>query len=75
MNNNTVSRCITSLQIKTEEDVGALKRLLAVGYLLNISVDASQYDQLSEEDVWSLFNYDDSDGTNHANTIVGYFDE
>jgi len=63
------------LQIKTEEDVGALKRLLAVGYLLNISVDASQYDQLSEEDVWSLFNYDDSDGTNHANTIVGYFDE
>jgi len=63
-----------SFQIETDQDVLPVKQLLADGYLLSISVDAGQYKNLTEEDLWTIFNFDDSNGTNHANTIVGYFD-
>ena len=46
---------------------------LAAGYLVSVSIDANQYKNLTEKDVWNTSTYIYPD-TNHANTIVGYDD-
>jgi len=51
----------------------SLKSLIASGNLAVIAVNASQYQNLTSQDVWTLDNYN-PDGTNHANTVVGYDD-
>jgi outer membrane protein assembly factor BamB len=51
----------------------ALKNLIASGNLAQIGVNASQYQWLTPQDVWTLDNYNPG-GTDHANTIVGYDD-
>jgi hypothetical protein len=61
------------LVIDSVEDVRILKALIADGYLAGIAVDAYQYNNLSSEDVWNTENYKIS-RLNHANTIVGYYD-
>lgn len=50
-----------------------LKNLLADTNLAVISIDASLYNQLTQDDLWTTELYEDP-STNHANTIVGYDD-
>jgi fibronectin type 3 domain-containing protein len=59
--------------VETDEEIDILRALLASGYLISISIDANQYDNLTIEDIWNTENYTNPD-TNHANTIVGYED-
>jgi hypothetical protein len=61
------------LVIDSIEDVIVLKSLIKDGYLAGIAVDAYQYNYLSDEDIWNTENYKIST-LNHANTIVGYYD-
>lgn len=59
--------------LSNDEDLTSLKNWIASGHLATIAVDAYQYSQLTDEDVWTLDNYE-SPSENHANTIVGYDD-
>jgi hypothetical protein len=63
------------LQVDSGADIETLKSLLNDGYLISISIDANKYENLTSEDVWNVDNYNNITNTNHANTIVGYFDE
>lgn len=60
-----------SLYVDSDEDIEILKTLLENDIPVSISIDAGQYANLSSEDVWDTTNYL-PDGTNHANTLVGY---
>ena len=51
-----------------------LKQFLADGNLGVISINADLYDVLTDQDLWTYELYN-PDGTNHANTIVGYDDD
>jgi len=61
------------LAIDSMEAVETVKNLIAEGYLINLEVDALQYENFTAEDVWTVNNYF-MEQTNHANTIVGYED-
>jgi hypothetical protein len=50
-----------------------LKNLLAAQNLATITVDANEFTNLSQNDVWTLENYHVKE-LNHAGTIVGYDD-
>ncbi|HPV95771.1 MAG TPA: leucine-rich repeat domain-containing protein [Thermotogota bacterium] len=60
------------LQVKNDTDIQALQALLDLGILISVSVDAFQYKNLSDEDLWDVNNYTKPEQGNHANTIVGY---
>jgi len=64
---------ISYLTVRTDQDILTIKSYLAAGYLVSISVDAKQYRNLTEKDVWNTATYIYPE-TNHANTIVGYDD-
>jgi hypothetical protein len=59
--------------LTTNDDLASLKNWIASDQLAIIAVDASQYSNLTSNDVWTLDNYIDP-WTNHANTVVGYDD-
>jgi hypothetical protein len=61
------------LWLSDDQDVTDLKNWIASGHLAIIGVDADQYSQLTDSDVWTLDNYVNP-SENHANTIVGYDD-
>jgi C1A family cysteine protease len=61
------------LVLSGDEGLTSLKNWIASGNLAIISVDANQYSQLTDNDVWTLDNYANP-SVNHANTIVGYDD-
>ena len=61
------------ISIQSSDDIEALKNIIADGYLVTVSIDANQYDSLTENGVWTADNYNAPD-TNHANTIVGYYE-
>ena len=61
-------------RIDGNEDIAVLRALLSNNIPVLISIDAKQYINLDANDTWTVSNYDDSAGTTHANTIVGYFD-
>ena len=61
------------LYANTDEGITNLKNWLAAGNLAVIAVDADQYNNLTVADVWTSDNYQ-TEGLNHANTIVGYDD-
>jgi hypothetical protein len=61
------------LWLSQDQGLTSLKNWIASGHLAMISVDANQYSQLTDNDVWTLDNYANPD-ENHANTIVGYDD-
>jgi len=60
------------LQVKSDTDIQALQALLDLGILISVSVDSSQYKNLSDEDLWDINNYTKPERGDHANTIVGY---
>ncbi|HOO34283.1 MAG TPA: pre-peptidase C-terminal domain-containing protein [Thermotogota bacterium] len=62
------------MEIDSADDVDVIKALLADGYLVNLSIDGNQFANMTSEDVWNINNYHNN-GTNHANTIVGFVDE
>ncbi|HQN61713.1 C1 family peptidase, partial [Mesotoga prima] len=64
---------ISYLTVRTDQDILTIKSYLAAGYLVSVSIDANQYKNLTEKDVWNTSTYIYPD-TNHANTIVGYDD-
>ncbi len=64
---------ISYLTVRTDKDIFTVKSYLAAGYLVSISIDANQYKNLTEKDVWNTSTYI-YPSTNHANTIVGYDD-
>jgi len=61
------------LKINTDEDIETMKNLLAEGYLITLSIQASCYENLDENDVWHTTDYATTT-SNHANTIVGFDD-
>ena len=63
------------LPVDTDGGILNLKNLIASGNLALIRVNASQLtpDILKNQDLWTLDNYY-PEGTNHANTVVGYDD-
>lgn len=61
------------LPVNDSSDIQTIKSLLNDGYLVSIAVDASKYENLTNEDVWNTSNYNNV-STNHANTIVGYME-
>ncbi|MBN1413211.1 MAG: hypothetical protein JW969_20390 [Spirochaetales bacterium] len=62
------------IRMKTDDQINIVKTLLANNILVNITVDANRYADLSEDDVWDKDNYPDYSLPNHGNIIVGYFD-
>jgi hypothetical protein len=61
------------LWLNGDEDLKSLKNWIASDNLAVIAVDAYQYSDLTDSDIWTLDNYV-SPSENHANTIVGYDD-
>jgi hypothetical protein len=61
------------MNVNTPSGLANLKNWIASGHLATISVNASEYSFLTSTDMWTLDNYN-TEGTNHANTIVGYDD-
>lgn len=61
------------MYVDTDEKLQELKQLLADSNLAIISINADYYNQLTDEDLWTLDNYN-PDSRNHANTVVGYDD-
>jgi hypothetical protein len=61
------------LWLSEDQGLTDLKNWIASGHLAIIGVDADQYSQLTNDDVWTLDNYANP-SVNHANTIVGYGD-
>lgn len=57
-----------------DEDFNNLKTLLKSNILGVIALDAMQYSQLSDSDLWTLDNYHAPISYNHANTVIGYDD-
>ncbi len=70
---NTEYGTLYYLRVTDDEDIRLLQTLLDQGILASISIDAYQYSNLSDDDIWDADNYQPS-GTNHANTLVGYED-
>lgn len=60
--------------VTTDTEIGYLKTLLQNNIPISIAVDANQYSAMSAQDVWTETNYIPTE-INHANTIVGYFDQ
>ncbi|MGD0977557.1 MAG: NosD domain-containing protein [Candidatus Bathyarchaeia archaeon] len=60
-----------TLLLTTDAGLASLKNWIASGNLAIIAVDASQYVNLSSNDIWTVSNYVNP-STGHANTIVGY---
>ncbi|MEJ6952488.1 C1 family peptidase [Natronospora cellulosivora (SeqCode)] len=58
---------------RSMDDIRSIKNLLDMGYLLSISIDAHQYENLTSSGVWTSQNYRNP-APNHANTVVGYDD-
>ncbi len=44
---------ISYLTVRTDQDILTIKSYLAAGYLVSVSIDANQYKNLTEKDVWS----------------------
>jgi hypothetical protein len=61
------------LWINDDSGLEDLKLWLADTNLAIISIDANQYSYMEPNDLWTLDNYTNN-GTNHANTVVGYDD-
>lgn len=59
--------------LNEDQDLTSLKNWLASDHLAMLAVDADQYSQFTNDDVWTLDNYENL-VENHANTIVGYND-
>jgi hypothetical protein len=64
---------IEYINLNTTHGVENLKNWIASGNLAAIAVDANQYSNLTDTDVWTLDNYVNPN-TDHANTVVGYDD-
>ena len=62
-----------TLDVSTANGILSLKNWIASGNLAIIAVDARQFVNLTNNDVWTLDNYHNP-VVNHANTIVGYDD-
>ncbi|MBM7622707.1 C1 family peptidase [Sporohalobacter salinus] len=61
------------IDVKDNQDIEAIKRLLANGYVLVTAVDGNQY---PNSGVWNAANYNASNrDLNHANTVVGFEDK
>ncbi len=69
-----VNRPTYYMKIESLADIRAAKDLLKEGYLITIGVDGYQYEHLDENDTWTTENYSVNQ-LNHANTIVGFFDD
>ncbi len=63
-----------SVYITSAAQITILKTLLENNIPISISVNADLYQNLTAQDVWNETNYQPT-STNHANTIVGYFDQ
>lgn len=61
------------MSIQDSEDIEAIQTIISNGYLVTVAIDAYQYDDLTENGVWTTDNYN-SPNLNHANTIVGYYE-
>ena len=61
------------MYLDTDFGIENLRNWIASGNLAAIAVDASDYDNLTSGDLWTLDNYVETE-LNHANTIVGYDD-
>ncbi len=61
------------ISINDDSDVKAIQSILNSGYLVTIAIDADKYTYLTENGVWTKDNYNYVN-TNHANTIVGYYE-
>jgi hypothetical protein len=59
--------------LSEDQNLTSLKNWIASDHLAILAVDAHQYSQLTNDDVWTLDNYANT-SENHANTIVGYDD-
>ena len=59
--------------LDSDTQLEQLKNWLSDTNLVTISIDAHQYDDLNGNDLWTTDTYQNN-GTNHANTIVGYDD-
>lgn len=62
------------INLNTTDGIENLKNWIASGNLAAIAVDANQYSNLTDTDLWTLDNYAKTE-ENHANTIVGYDDD
>jgi hypothetical protein len=66
------SYCIT---VTSDAEIDIIKTLLSNDIPVSISINSGQYAALSEDDVWDAASYPPPPYTDHANTIVGYFDQ
>ncbi|HEX9655196.1 MAG TPA: FG-GAP-like repeat-containing protein, partial [bacterium] len=64
---------MTYMEITSGETIDDLKLWLANHNLAIISIDATQYVNLNNQDLWAPDSYHPAD-LNHANTVVGYDD-
>ncbi len=61
------------MYVDSDAGLQDLKQMLADSNLAVISVNADYYEQMTDDDLWTLDNYNPS-SRNHANTVVGYDD-
>jgi hypothetical protein len=69
--NDTVGGVNYYLSVYSDSEIEVIRRLIDAGIPVTISIDANEYADLYSNDVWDENNYVPN-GTNHANTIVGY---
>jgi hypothetical protein len=61
------------ISINDDSDIEAIQAIVSNGYLVTVAVDAYKYSYLTENGVWTTDNYNYVN-TNHANTIVGFYE-
>lgn len=69
--NDTVGGVNYYFSVYSDSEIEVIRRLIDAGIPVTISIDANEYADLYLNDVWDEDNYVPN-GTNHANTIVGY---
>ena len=63
---------VGGIVIENNNDIETVLELMDAGYLFVIGVDASSYDDLSDEDVWTESSLSADWEVDHANTVIGY---
>jgi len=62
------------IPVSDVSDIQSLQYLLESGIMISVSINAGNYQYLNSEDLWDINTYL-LEGSNHANTIVGYISQ